>query len=118
MFRLQTSAPMRHAAAAGRSPRLGFEGGQTPLRLRAPKRGFYNPCVSTSFLRCAVALQLASCRTKRIHCLALQTVSTLWSPVALPVPVLKDGVCCSSIVGSDASGPECLKFKKHRRDDG
>lgn len=30
-------------ARAGRSPRLGFEGGQTPLRLRLPKRGFFNP---------------------------------------------------------------------------
>ncbi|KAL4854273.1 54S ribosomal protein L10 [Chlorella vulgaris] len=30
-------------ARAGRSPRLGFEGGQTPLRLRIPKRGFRNP---------------------------------------------------------------------------
>lgn len=29
-------------ARAGRSPRLGFEGGQTPLRLRTPKRGFHN----------------------------------------------------------------------------
>ena len=28
---------------AGRSPRLGFEGGQTPLRLRVPLRGFHNP---------------------------------------------------------------------------
>ena len=29
---------------AGRGPKLGFEGGQTPLRLRVPKRGFHNPC--------------------------------------------------------------------------
>ena len=29
-------------ARNGRSPRLGFEGGQTPLRLRIPKRGFTN----------------------------------------------------------------------------
>ena len=29
---------------AGRSPRLGFEGGQTPLRQLVPKRGFHNPC--------------------------------------------------------------------------
>eukprot|EP00898_Chlorokybus_atmophyticus_P003334 jgi/Chlat1/4000/Chrsp26S04076 len=31
------------SARAGRTPRLGFEGGQTPLRLRIPKRGFNNP---------------------------------------------------------------------------
>ena len=30
-------------ARTGRSPRLGFEGGQTPLRLRTPLRGFHNP---------------------------------------------------------------------------
>ncbi len=29
-------------ARTGRKPRLGFEGGQTPLRLRIPKRGFNN----------------------------------------------------------------------------
>lgn len=28
---------------AGRSPRLGFEGGQTPMRFRVPKKGAYNP---------------------------------------------------------------------------
>ena len=28
--------------ARGRRPRLGFEGGQTPLRLRLPRRGFHN----------------------------------------------------------------------------
>ena len=28
---------------SGRSPKLGFEGGQTPLRLRIGKRGFTNP---------------------------------------------------------------------------
>ncbi|KAK9821444.1 hypothetical protein WJX81_008136 [Elliptochloris bilobata] len=30
-------------ARSGRSPRLGFEGGQTPLRQLAPRRGFHNP---------------------------------------------------------------------------
>ena len=30
-------------ARAGRKPRIGFEGGQTPLRLTLPKRGFHNP---------------------------------------------------------------------------
>ncbi|KAK9918974.1 hypothetical protein WJX75_008400 [Coccomyxa subellipsoidea] len=30
-------------ARTGRSPKLGFEGGQTPLRQRAPRRGFHNP---------------------------------------------------------------------------
>ncbi|PRW50950.1 50S ribosomal L15 isoform A [Chlorella sorokiniana] len=30
-------------ARNGRKPRLGFEGGQTPLRLRVPLRGFHNP---------------------------------------------------------------------------
>eukprot|EP00887_Chlorella_sp_A99_P001061 scaffold14.g1061.t1 len=29
-------------ARTGRTPKLGFEGGQTPLRLRVPKRGFRN----------------------------------------------------------------------------
>ncbi|KAH7423312.1 hypothetical protein KP509_12G048800 [Ceratopteris richardii] len=29
--------------ARGRNPRLGFEGGQTPLRIRLPRRGFHNP---------------------------------------------------------------------------
>lgn len=28
---------------SGRNPRIGFEGGQTPLRLTLPKRGFHNP---------------------------------------------------------------------------
>jgi len=28
---------------AGRNPKFGFEGGQTPLKKRAPKRGFHNP---------------------------------------------------------------------------
>lgn len=30
-------------ARNGNKPRLGFEGGQTPLRLTLPKRGFHNP---------------------------------------------------------------------------
>lgn len=30
-------------ARSGGGPRSGFEGGQTPLRLRVPKRGFHNP---------------------------------------------------------------------------
>lgn len=34
-------------ARNGRSPRLGFEGGQTPLRLRIPKRGFTNNFMNT-----------------------------------------------------------------------
>lgn len=29
-------------ARSGHKPRLGFEGGQTPLRLRLPRRGFHN----------------------------------------------------------------------------
>ncbi|KAI8104809.1 hypothetical protein M9434_003361 [Picochlorum sp. BPE23] len=28
---------------SGGAPKLGFEGGQTPMRLRVPKRGFHNP---------------------------------------------------------------------------
>eukprot|EP00897_Mesotaenium_endlicherianum_P008472 jgi/Mesen1/7653/ME000400S06848 len=30
-------------ARSGPRPKIGFEGGQTPLRLRIPKRGFHNP---------------------------------------------------------------------------
>lgn len=30
-------------ARSGNKPRLGFEGGQTPLRIRLPRRGFSNP---------------------------------------------------------------------------
>lgn len=30
-------------ARTGRKAKAGFEGGQTPLRLRLPKRGFHNP---------------------------------------------------------------------------
>ena len=30
-------------ARSGGKPRIGFEGGQTPLRLTLPKRGFHNP---------------------------------------------------------------------------
>lgn len=30
-------------ARSGRGPKEGFEGGQTPLRMRVPKRGFHNP---------------------------------------------------------------------------
>lgn len=30
-------------ARSGGGPKLGFEGGQTPTRLRVPKRGFHNP---------------------------------------------------------------------------
>eukprot|EP00271_Cylindrocystis_brebissonii_P018521 TRINITY_DN528_c0_g6_i1.p1 TRINITY_DN528_c0_g6~~TRINITY_DN528_c0_g6_i1.p1 ORF type:complete len:501 (+),score=53.62 TRINITY_DN528_c0_g6_i1:374-1876(+) len=30
-------------ARSGNKPRIGFEGGQTPLRLTLPKRGFHNP---------------------------------------------------------------------------
>ena len=30
-------------ARSGGGPKPGFEGGQTPLRLRVPKRGFHNP---------------------------------------------------------------------------
>ena len=30
-------------AREGRGPRLGFEGGQTPILRRVPKRGFVNP---------------------------------------------------------------------------
>ncbi|GBG68275.1 hypothetical protein CBR_g2823 [Chara braunii] len=33
--------------ARSRNPRIGFEGGQTPLRLRLPKRGFHNPFAMT-----------------------------------------------------------------------
>eukprot|EP00884_Botryococcus_braunii_P005661 jgi/Botrbrau1/15096/Bobra.0255s0009.1 len=29
-------------ARTGRKPKIGFEGGQTPLRMRVPKRGFHN----------------------------------------------------------------------------
>lgn len=36
-------APILPCRPAGRSPRLGFEGGQTPLRMRVPLRGFRNP---------------------------------------------------------------------------
>ena len=32
---------------SGGAPRLGFEGGQTPMRLTLPKRGFHNPNVVT-----------------------------------------------------------------------
>lgn len=38
-----TACPLPPLPAAGRSPRLGFEGGQTPMRLRVPLRGFHNP---------------------------------------------------------------------------
>ena len=41
-------------ARTGRSPRLGFEGGQTPLRLRVPLRGFHNP--HTRYYRCVAAV--------------------------------------------------------------
>lgn len=30
-------------ARSGGGPKIGFEGGQTPMRLRIPKRGFHNP---------------------------------------------------------------------------
>ncbi len=30
-------------ARSGGGPKLGFEGGQSPMRLRIPKRGFHNP---------------------------------------------------------------------------
>ena len=30
-------------ARSGGGPKVGFEGGQTPMRLRIPKRGFHNP---------------------------------------------------------------------------
>ena len=35
--------PSIDVCTAGRGPKPGFEGGQTPLRLRVPKRGFHNP---------------------------------------------------------------------------
>lgn len=34
-------------ARSGGGPKPGFEGGQTPLRRRVPKRGFYNPFTRT-----------------------------------------------------------------------
>ena len=36
-------------ARSGNKPRLGFEGGQTPLRLRLPKRGFNNSRFALAF---------------------------------------------------------------------
>ena len=49
---------MSGAAFAGRKVKLGFEGGQTPLRLKVPKRGFHNPCAPEfidSILLCPVS---------------------------------------------------------------
>ncbi|CAI5536142.1 unnamed protein product [Closterium sp. Naga37s-1] len=54
-------------ARAGRNPKIGFEGGQTPLRIRLPKRGFHNPFslrfqVRPSASRCAPPLPGAPLR--------------------------------------------------------
>ena len=50
---------------AGRSPKIGFEGGQTPLRQRVPKRGFRNPSALnyvplnlTKLMKCVETKQL------------------------------------------------------------
>ncbi len=74
----------RRPRLAGRKPRLGFEGGQTPLRLRVPLRGFHNPhgrwyrCVGAyghvrqghardaAHMPCAVGMQL----TRHLGCLS------------------------------------------------
>jgi ribosomal protein L15 len=44
---------------AGNKPHLAFEGGQTPLRRRLPKRGFVNTCVAPH-KRDAAALRMAT----------------------------------------------------------
>ena len=50
---------------AGRSPKLGFEGGQTPLRQRVPKRGFRNPNHIT-YLPLNLSTLLARVQQKRL----------------------------------------------------
>ena len=52
-------------SCAGRSPKIGFEGGQTPLRQRVPKRGFRNPSALnyvplnlTKLMKCVETKQL------------------------------------------------------------
>ena len=58
---------------AGRSPKLGFEGGQTPLRQRVPKRGFRNasainyvPLNLTKLMKCVQDKRLDASQV--MHC--------------------------------------------------
>ncbi|KAG0576707.1 hypothetical protein KC19_5G101700 [Ceratodon purpureus] len=77
-------------ARNGRSPRLGFEGGQTPLRLRIPKRGFTNNFMNTfQEINLNTISELA--KEGRIDPSQLITMKTLKDAGALGKKV-KDGV--------------------------
>ena len=67
IMRLRPDATLRthKTLPAGRSPKIGFEGGQTPLRQRVPKRGFRNPSALnyvplnlTKLMKCVETKQL------------------------------------------------------------
>lgn len=77
-------------ARNGRNPRLGFEGGQTPLRLRIPKRGFTN-VFGHSFQEVNLGTIAEFVKQGRIDASQLITMKTLKDAGALGKKV-KDGV--------------------------
>lgn len=77
-------------ARNGRSPRLGFEGGQTPLRLRIPKRGFTNMFMN-SFQEVNLNTISELAREGRIDTSQLITMKTLKDAGAVGKK-MKDGV--------------------------
>lgn len=79
-------------ARTGRSPRLGFEGGQTPLRLRTPKRGFHN-AHERWYRRARGSPWTQSLHASHIGCASLGAAHLL-PAVRLP-PLSHSGCCCS-----------------------
>lgn len=77
-------------ARSGHKPRLGFEGGQTPLRIRLPRRGFHNP-FSLTFKPLNLKTVTESVEKGRLDSTQLITMKTL-KDAGLVGKQIKDGV--------------------------
>lgn len=76
--------------AHGHAPRLGFEGGQTPLRRRVPKRGFINQ-FSLEFQPCPLGKIAYLINAGKIDSSELITMKTLKDASAIGKQI-KDGI--------------------------
>lgn len=77
-------------ARAGNKPRLGFEGGQTPLRRRLPKRGFHAP-FSMAFQEvnlCDIAQKVEEGQIDPSHVVSMKTLKD----ARLGGKAIRDGV--------------------------
>lgn len=77
-------------ARSGHKPRLGFEGGQTPLRIRLPRRGFDNP-FSLTFKPLNLKTVMESVEKGTLDSTRLITMKTL-KDAGLVGKQIKDGV--------------------------